>query len=136
MTTIPVKGQDKRPPDALDSARRQCQLNQNGRHVGLDFYDLLIEGGDTTEYIRTRLTVVQFLTMPFFNYFCAIVVFLIGVVALYQGVTGKDISPTRSMWGNPIPLSKLLYRTVCFIVAGIAIYILVSIVASLSVATQ
>ncbi len=23
------------------------KFNQNGRHVGLDFYDLLIEGGDS-----------------------------------------------------------------------------------------
>lgn len=45
------KGQDERPSDALDSTRRRFRLLfssiQQGRHVGLDFYDFLIEGGDT-----------------------------------------------------------------------------------------
>ncbi len=48
-----VKDRDERLPDALDKARRHlpslCSSIQNGRHVGLDFYDLLIEGGDTPE---------------------------------------------------------------------------------------
>jgi len=30
------------------------KFNQNGRHVGLDFYDLLIEAGDTPRTIPGR----------------------------------------------------------------------------------
>jgi len=48
----PVKGQDERPKTAPLTAlhayrtqRRRCRrkTNMEGRHVGLDFYDLLIE---------------------------------------------------------------------------------------------
>jgi len=51
-----VKGQDERPlfGAALDSShittggiRRWKAINKEGRHVGLDFYDLLIEGLNT-----------------------------------------------------------------------------------------
>ena len=58
MTWGAVKGQDERPlfGGALDNSPRHPpegyadgkQLTKVGRHVGLDFYDLLIEGHFTS----------------------------------------------------------------------------------------
>src|SRR6516165_2746862 len=57
-----VKGQDKRPKNgALDSSprhrtqHRRCRRkNKEGRHVGLDFYDLLIEANKWASSLRHR----------------------------------------------------------------------------------
>jgi hypothetical protein len=68
----------------------------------------------------------SFLAMPLFNIFCAFFALLIAAVALYMGVMGKDIYP-RSSWISSIPLPRPMGRALCFIVAGMAIYILVSV---------
>ncbi len=62
-------------------------------------------------------------TMPEFKYFHAAVVLFIGAVALYWGITGKDIYPRMPF--QTVPFPKLLSRILCFAVAGVAIYFLV-----------
>lgn len=66
--------------------------------------------------------------LQWFYYLHAIVCFLIGVTALYWGVTGKDISPLGAFVprAGRTPLPKPLGRVVSFIVAGGAFYLLVS----------
>ena len=57
--------------------------------------------------------------MPGFKFLHAVVALFIGAIALYWGVTGKDIprAPFQT-----VPLPKLVGRVLCFAVAGIAIY--------------
>ena len=52
---------------------------------------------------------------------------MIVVVALYLGVTGREIGARRTIMGDELPLPKPLSRAVCGIVAGIGIYILLKI---------
>jgi hypothetical protein len=72
---------------------------------------------------RSRSIVVQFLFMPGFKYLHAVVVFFIGAIALYWGITGKDIY-SRALF-QTVPLPKPIGRILCFAVAGVAIYFLV-----------
>ena len=83
-------------------------------------------GGDSTgeSFPVDSCTV---LAMPFFNLLCASVVFLIVVIALYSGVTGRDIGARSTILGDQLPLPKPLSRAVSFIVASIGIYILLRI---------
>jgi hypothetical protein len=60
--------------------------------------------------------------MPEFKYLHAVVVFFIGAVALYWGITGKDIYPRAPF--QTVPLPKPIGRILCFAVAGVAIYFL------------
>jgi|KBSMisStaDraftv2_1062788.scaffolds.fasta_scaffold690099_2 hypothetical protein len=61
--------------------------------------------------------------MPEFKYIHAVVAIFIGAIALYWGVTGKDIYPRAPF--RTVPLPKLIGRILCFGVAGVAIYFLI-----------
>ena len=47
---------------------------------------------------------------------------LIGGVALYWGITGRDIYPRAPF--QTVPLPKFIGRILCFAIAGVAIYFL------------
>jgi hypothetical protein len=61
--------------------------------------------------------------MPEFRYIHAAIVLFIGSLALYWGITGKDIYPRAPF--RTVPLPKPIGRILCFAVAGVAIYFLV-----------
>ena len=63
------------------------------------------------------------LMMPEFKYIHAAVALLIGVFALYWGITGKDIYPRAPF--QTVPLPKIIGRVICFPVAVGAIYFVV-----------
>jgi len=64
--------------------------------------------------------------MPEFKYVWTVVVFFIGAIALYCGLTGRDMGARRTIVGDTLPLPKAFSRVLCFVVAGIAIYMLVT----------
>ena len=60
-----------------------------------------------------------------FDYLHTALCLLLGAVALYWGVTGKDIYSSGIVRTN-IPLPRPLGRLLCFAIAGTAFYFLVS----------
>ena len=60
--------------------------------------------------------------MPEFKYIHAAVTLFIGALALYWGITRKEIYPRAPF--RTVPLPKLIGRILCFAVAGVAFYFL------------
>ena len=110
------------PPNGL-SIHKGARVPPVPRFWGPGDDDSLITAPDVRLYQWSCTVFTMSPMLDSFHVLHAIACLLVGGMALYWGITGKDIYPRGP--SSLLPLPKLVGRVVCFVVAGGAFYFLV-----------